>query len=296
MKKIIIIILVLISSQLSAQYTPLHLDIGTFWKADAYNSLGTGIGNLEIKSESIGDTTILGKQYYIVRTITKHSGFNLVYYPVDYFTYLRNDTINKKVFAYMNNQDSLIYDFDIQIGDTVHRTLFPNSYPYYTVDSIGFEQIYGVTRKVYYTAPTTSSWSSDSRLIEGIGTLFGFIAYDYNHGFENGAMTKCVKYNGTTLYGDSSTSCDLPLSISNIKKTINVDVFPNPISSNLSIHFNEEVIKNCNIDIKNIDGRTVIRQVGKIKNELNLGKLSNGIYILTIHNNDKFYSQKIIKD
>jgi hypothetical protein len=294
MKQLITFGFLFMTINLSAQYTPLHIDIGTYWKVDAYNSLGTGMGNLEIKSESIKDTSISGMTYYVIRTITKHSGFNIVYYPVDYYTYLRNDTINKKVYAYVNGSDSLIYNFDLTIGDTLYSTI-PNDPADLTIDTIYTSNFYGVNRKTIATKDTFGN--IQRKLIEGLGSEFGFIAYSYDPGFENGAFTTCIKYNGTTLFGDSSITCDLPLAINNIQQNINVKVYPNPTSDKLIIEIDKNIVGNCTLELKTIYGTTLIKKETKLSNEIiDSNNLSSGIYILTIKNADKVYTQRIFKD
>lgn len=279
---------------LSAQYTPLHLDIGTYWKVDAYNSVGSGIGNLEIKSESLKDTSISGNTYYVIRTITKHTGFNIVYYPVDYYTYLRNDTANKKVYAYINGNDSLIYDFDMTIGDSLYSTIQNGWGSDINIDTIYTATYYGVNRKVIATKDTFGN--IQRKLIEGLGSEFGFIAYSYDPGFENGAFTKCIKFNGTTLYGDSSISCDLALGISELKSNFDLKVFPNPTTNRITIETKENTMTPYNIELKTIYGNTIINKQTFLNTEiLNLENLPTGIYLLAIKSSNKLKVERIIK-
>lgn len=298
MKQLIILSFLFMKINLSAQYTPLHLDIGTYWKCQAYNSGGVSnpnqIGYLDIKSESINDTMINGLEYYIIRTITKHLSGKLVYYPVEYYSYLRNDTINKKVYAYVNGNDSLIYNFDLTIGDSLFSTIGNGWGPDITIDTIYNDNYYGVTRKVFATKDTFGN--IQRKLIEGLGSEYGFIAYSYDSGFESGTFTNCIKHNGVTLYGDSTVTCDLPLAITNIQQDIKVKVYPNPACDNIIIEFDKNITSNCRIELKTVYGTTVIKKERKFSNEIiDIENLPSGIYILAIANSDKVYTQRIVK-
>jgi hypothetical protein len=294
MKQLFTLGFLIVTINLSAQYLPLHLEVGTYWKVDAWNSQGGAPVTVETKSESIKDTVINGYTYYQIRTIKKGWASGLVYYPVEYYTYLRNDTINKKVYSYTNGNDSLIYNFDLNIGDTLFSTIYSNP-AYLIIDTIFNTNYFGISRKVFATKGTLGNY--ERKLIEGLGSEFGFIAYSYSPGFENGAFTKCIKYKGTTLYGDSSISCDLPLAINNIQNSMKVKVYPNPTSNTLIVELEKSFKGNCTLELKTIYGTTLIKKETKLATEtINCNNLSTGIYTLSIRQDDDIFIQKIVKE
>jgi hypothetical protein len=154
--------------------------------------------------ESVADTTMNNNHYYIIQTMkAPHMPcFSLEYYPGNEFMYLRNDTLNKKVYAWINNTDSLIYNFDLQVGDTAMIT--SASPGPYIVDSIVAKPILGIVRNVFYAHNVGFA----GKLLEGLGSEFGFINYTYDSGFEGGYTNLCIKYNGITLWGDTSSLCN----------------------------------------------------------------------------------------
>lgn len=96
-----------------------------------------------------------------------------------------------------------------------------------------------------------------------------------------------VKYRSGT-YNQSTTGI-------NETNASNFSFFPNPVSSTLTLQSNID-IQNAEIKIFNLIGETVLTQY-KISNPtLNIAELNNGIYFMQIRANNKFYTQKFIKE
>lgn len=296
MKRILILILLFTNYQSSAQYTPLHLDFGTCWNNISYQQTGPNHPiSLTENTSIIGDTTISNMHYYIAKQVAKYS--NMPTEQVSYH-FFRNDTSGKKVYSYHNGSDTLLYDFSLGMGDTIKSINL-------VVDTMGIALIYGVNRKFF--GHKALAWDSLPSMLyfEGIGESRGIARNQVPYIdsvninaplYVRTGMVNCA-YNGLTLIGDSTygTNC-APLNTSKLfKSIIEVEIFPNPTSSNLSIEIDEAII-NCTIEIKTIYGQTIFNQEGKQTNKLALDKLSSGIYILTIRNNNKIFTHKILKD
>ncbi len=87
-----------------------------------------------------------------------------------------------------------------------------------------------------------------------------------------------------------------------LTETLSLDQFLN--DTNLSIFYNKNRkliqindVKNQLIDLKiySIQGKLVSNKYTKSASSVNIGNLSDGIYILKIHTNSGFYSKKIVK-
>jgi len=78
--------------------------------------------------------------------------------------------------------------------------------------------------------------------------------------------------------------------------TNRITVYPNPVSSVLNLNF-VTAENNTQIILYDTLGKVVARSTTDSKNEtLDLGNLSNGIYYLQVSQNDKTYTEKIVKN
>ncbi len=135
------------------------------WSGFAPNSCYTQI--YQFRQDSI-----VNNQTYAVLKFSPDSTLSY-WYNVGLF---REDTILKRVYWLINNQDELLYDFSLQVGDTAKvASAFGNPYPNcgveMVVDSIAYHDYFGVTRKHWYF--NTPYFNNPEIWIEGIGNLFG---------------------------------------------------------------------------------------------------------------------------
>jgi ELWxxDGT repeat protein len=74
-------------------------------------------------------------------------------------------------------------------------------------------------------------------------------------------------------------------------------VFPNPTSSNLNIHLNDEINDEANYSIYDTLGRNLLsKTLGGSKNSLNIEFLKSGLYFLVVDTNNKKEIFKVIKN
>jgi hypothetical protein len=224
-------------------YTPLHLDVGTSWLVSTGLFTYPGFKTKTIKYTSVKDTIMKEFTYYKFESIyfeeNKDMQFGFTTYNEGNLVpfYLRNDTIKKTVYAYNGNlQDHLIYDFYKSVGDPFYLNGGITIGSNYKIDSVNVENINGINRTVLKKKDSITSSVSYrfSRLIEGIGSEQGFIHYTIEEDqFEFSIRTLCVKYNGQTLYGDTSAWCDLVLSNNNFNLNNSISIFPNPAQNKI---------------------------------------------------------------
>jgi blue copper oxidase len=83
--------------------------------------------------------------------------------------------------------------------------------------------------------------------------------------------------------------------IADLEKT-NFVVFPNPVSNFLSIKFQNQ-IQQAEIKVLNVLGETILSQyINNTSNPtIDVTGFNNGIYFLQVRTNNKFYTQKFIK-
>ena len=80
------------------------------------------------------------------------------------------------------------------------------------------------------------------------------------------------------------------LSVANVKTAI-ADIFPNPVKDYLTI--NLENNQNTELSLYDIQGRKVLNQNLEMQNEIFLGDLNNGIYVLNLSNDFGNQTMKI---
>ncbi len=208
---------------------------------------------------------------------------------------IRQDTSLKKVFIVPagNNTEELLYDFTLQVGDTVKGYIesITTSNPdiVQSVDSV----LVGTS----YRKRWLINYSYQIYLIEGIGSTYGLVekspgeatdGYPYN--------ISCFQQNGQALYPSTPTSCELITSINKHDKfSSQLDVFPNPSSGRLTISFTNQTIKE--IQLIDLLGNIIIKQALKGQTNFEIKDLNGGIYILTLIDTDnKSINRKIISN
>ncbi|GIV26367.1 MAG: hypothetical protein KatS3mg027_0181 [Bacteroidia bacterium] len=173
-------------------------------------------------------------------------GAYIVSQNYQYIGAIRQDVINKKVyFAPAGQPAQLLYDFNLNIGDTLPYS-YINHTPYpkvvTNIDSVlvngNYHKRFGIGYSGY---PGTFAY-----LIEGIGSSLGLL-FPLEIPFEVNTMLTCVRINNQTIYPVTTPSFNcqyLPLNIEekNIhKKSDLISIFPNPFSTHCDINFNEKV-------------------------------------------------------
>jgi hypothetical protein len=79
---------------------------------------------------------------------------------------------------------------------------------------------------------------------------------------------------------------------------LNACLFPNPLNTNLSIEFSDEISTLINVEICNVLGKVVFKNQysASQKLEIDLSQLSNGIYFIKIITANKQLTSKLIKE
>ncbi|MCC7027977.1 MAG: T9SS type A sorting domain-containing protein [Saprospiraceae bacterium] len=212
---------------------------------------------------------------------------------------LREDTSTRKVYRIIDGEDHLLYDFSLQVGDSI---LLDNG-KYYKVSSITNINVIGGTRRrfnlIHYTgnvAGYSEAW------IEGVGSYKHPLAPFYALGSDPEYRISCSAQNGINIYnwgierGTSSSNCSMLLNQNNLNDLEQDLTFsPNPFKTELlittTVNFESTTLKLFNSfgqlvkEINNINGQKII-----IKRE----NLKSGIYLCQLIQNGKLISIKKI--
>jgi len=243
-----------------------------------------------------GDTIINSFTYHkIKKSGVKYSedmsGFCtniIILYYNNYIGAFREDTINKKVFFIPENNsyDTLLYDFNLSIGDTLPTSIINDSINYMNhvslIDSI-------IVGNKYYKRYGLSSGSNLNYvyLIQGIGSTFGLFGYLYPP-FESGTTLLCFKQNGQTVYPDSTYQCGIVTKKDEVLiENFLFNISPNPISTTARIEINTNIPK-IDMIIYNSLGIELLRYKNiNNKTKIEKGNLYSGLYFYKLVQDDK---------
>jgi hypothetical protein len=185
----------------------------------------------------------------------------------------RNDAGVKKVYFVEpgNTMESLLYDFDLEIGDTLKGIMSP-VIGYSIVTSLDSILVGGNYRSRinYYDLYSGGSW------IEGIGSTTGLLENLTGPDFFSDLV--CYKYNITDLYPDTISTCDILTQIKKIRIQSTFSITPNPFHTYATLQAGNEFI-NSELIIYNLFGQQVKEQTIE-KNSVRIERngLSEGIY------------------
>jgi hypothetical protein len=235
MKQLSLVIIFLISiSGISQTYTP-------FPKSNAvWNEVYFDTHNGLCQNSSIyivGDTIINGKKYQRLASVNYLSfisnncvgGYN---FNTSNRGYYRNDTINKKVW-YLNPQenvfsDTLLFDFSLQVGDTLSKLFYTSDYNSYFIDSIDYVNYGGVLRKrLFIKDHSQSAGIPLTYMIEGIGSSRGLFQ-SLGLSLCCYSQLNCFSQNSSSVFPDSITNCGVITNLNEINKRDEFILYPNP--------------------------------------------------------------------
>ena len=244
-----------------------------------------------------GDTVISSQTYHklivpLLQTtasacVGSSSTFNI------YEGCTRQDVSMKKVFYIYpgSSMEELLYDFNMQVGDTVKGHLETYAYPVDTVISIDSVLVGDSYRKRW-----NINFGYNISIIEGVGSTYGLVEYSPGNGPDHLEYTmNCYQETGTTLYPDASTACELITSVSQLEKEPEqVLVYPNPSAGSFTIDVGNTNVKE--IRITDLLGNNVFQKHEAIPEKIMIDNLQKGTYILTIiDKNNRSTNKKIIR-
>ena len=291
------LLLVLLSLNLSAQetndsYIPLiNKQENQTWIWDSY--FGEGPSSYNRLTMDNQDSVIDGVSYRVI-----HS------YKYDYYHNYRPDTIiesdllireeNKKVFVYLYGAEKMLYDFSLNVGDTIAFTI-DICLKVISIDTTDLVINGQNCRKWsfgYYGGDTNIYFPGMIEWIEGIGCTKGLI-YDaelliVTGGNWNGNL-RCYEYDGELVYHNSdwNDGCENHLlGIGTVDKE-SLLLYPNPAKESITLEAMEDIF------IYNSLGQ-MVRQIPNPKGEtiISISELPSGIYYFKSGNK----RQKLIKE
>ena len=242
-----------------------------------------------------GDTTIGIHQYHKL----ERSGYfdcQPPLYPVTgYMGAFRNDIASRKVYYYPADSVSelLLYDFTLQVGDTIKGYLAetgysgPNTAIISMIDSV---ELAGSYRKRWHFDASSVYW--EGFYIEGIGGDKGPLEALVAQLDLNGEL-HCFEQNDEVLYTtDFLPACDLATGVA-AEQLPNLSIHPNPVIDQLSI---APVDGSVVAEIHDMHGRSVRSMtLQPVQTTIDVAGIPAGVYTITLRSRAGDRSGRFVK-
>ncbi len=239
-----------------------------------------------------GDSVVSDTTYSIIYRSDSESHENWYKYGL-----IREDSSNK-VFLRKNNYDYLLYDFNLEVGDSI-RWPYGGYCHVAIVDSITLDFWENPLKRIHFYLYGSSGYIWPYPWIEGIGSTQGILSGVEYIGIVGGAYALvCYSENEVLKYHEYFNTCFpqgfLESIESNIDELSSVNVRYGP--DILLFEFENIDTQNAKIWIYNISGKIVgsydIRGVRIL--EISKSDFDSGLYIFRFMNNNKLIEGKFI--
>jgi len=280
--KLLIIALVVCSNVFSQTNVYKPFPVGSAVWSMSKQSM-SGLSYYQYKTS--GDT-LIGISIYkkVLYSYSLNNPFNFGAFTFK-FAY-RNDSINKKVY-YLDvtgglNKDTLWYDFNLNIGDTVKSTY---SYGRYNINkdrvvqSIDSVSICGAYHKRFKFNCT----DNESALVQGAGFLDNFIHSERDND---------CPFEPVWVYSSGLSTCYFT-NVRDYFKDNQIKLYPNPASSELKINTSLQIHE---YTILNNIGSVILKGNLLDAQSINVSSITDGLYIIKLEDKSgNQYQSKFIK-
>ncbi|MBC7864997.1 MAG: T9SS type A sorting domain-containing protein [Bacteroidia bacterium] len=242
-----------------------------------------------VMGDSIVNSTTYKKiyrrgNYYETGTCSNSFSYDIIH------SLLRQDSL--EIWKYDPTGDMLLFDFDLQIGDSVPVTSA-------TADNGGLPYIVSAidTFLVGTSYRKKFDCGNGMILLEGIGHQRGLID-DWNFHMDWNGDLVCFSLTDTVYYPSLNAPCDLTLNSNSIIKSEGIKFYPNPASEKLTVDLNsaEEIIS---IEAFDVLGKKFFLPF-EIQNNthylVELKKLATGVYFLKLNIKTSTINVRIVKE
>lgn len=191
-----------------------------------------------------GDTTINLKVYHKIY----YSGGILNPMPPPYYAYIFEHELHSYLreegdrwYTYHYNQDTLLYDFSLEVGDTLIAAYTGGAIIVEEIDSILVDGEY--RKRMHMDLGPTQS---EVYIIEGIGSIRGL--FESMPIFDMGGSLRCYAIDGIPVYTPFG-ECDLTVDILEHNKSVkSISISPNPAINYIVVYLPKDLgMVNCKL-------------------------------------------------
>jgi hypothetical protein len=212
-----------------------------------------------------------------------------------FYALIRSDSV--RTYEFMNGQDELLYDFSLQVGDTLPMTIL-NWCPTVIITSIDTVQVAGKNLKRFNISDPVTGDLNITWFMEGLGNENGLNA-PINITLNGGSSFECYAENHVPVFPEEST-CDLTVDI--VERPLTNEtilIYPNPSNGIFTVSLNAESDKDLHVTITGVSGNLIHFDTWQIKqglneNTCNLSGTSAGIYVLVIQDGNSIIRRKVV--
>lgn len=248
----------------------------------------------------VGDTilnSLVYKQIFQKGTVTSNwmSGLpntfcfdNYWYIHITPEFFLRS--AGKKIYIRYPSSDTtenLLYNFDLNIGDTIIAPGAITNDTVISIDSI-------LTLNGYMKLFELSSYPGSFTLIEGVGHYNG-LTEPMGPVLECGYSLNCWSLNNEAYFPDFGLSCNMNVSVENYNPIPSATLFPNPINTS-GVLVVSQPLTDATVFVFDSQGKMIRSDKGLTGTEITINRenLAPGIYLLRIENNEFSSSVKML--
>ena len=213
---------------------------------------------------------------------------------------VREDVAARKVYRYKDGQDELLYDFNLQVGETttlpdgkLYNVLYRDSVPVMT----GRKRV-----RIYLLHYEGTIAMNSENWIESVGSTEHPLIPSYELMSDPAITVRCSYTNGQNVYNtgllNNGTPIDCPQVTAAVKEltTFSTSLAPNPFSSSATIT-TAVALNNASLSIINSLGQQVkqLNNLNGTEITLNRDNLTAGLYFVRLEQNGRvIYSNKVL--
>lgn len=272
-------------NSLNAQeYKPFNFDSGSWCcayvvKGGEFHTPGIDHGTYyatdSVRFYCNGDTLINAQTYKKLMYVGNTRSQIVPLTPISgYYGAIRNDIPNKRVYFGQNSGESVLYDFNLNIGDSILvGSLGGNDKePISSIDSV-------LICNEYHTRYNTASGYT---LTEGIGSKNGLIPVKFatnlgrNFGYSESGSVPC-------------NECDFTASLDAYSLS-RLTVFPNPTNESVQITSDLNIRA---IELYDLNG-ALVERMDSYKGPIELRK--KGFYVLKVYTDSEVFIRKVMRN
>ena len=276
--------------------------IGAEWYYSQYESFNPPQANY-IKHSCIKDSIIAGKNVKVIqKTLYRRDGPVSMGYE---YLYQSGDTIS----YWKSGEFHVLYNFSLSKGDSI--LLYsempdycePKSpYGWANIDSVYTKPINNRSLKAYFCSNKKGyNWTYDGfPIIEKIGSTLYLLPQmgDCIQDAPGIGPLRCYSDPDLGSYYYENLPCDtittFPDSFIPLGRNLKIKIFPNPVQDDLFIEWNDLQPMKLDFRLFDVNGKLVHAQTFSSKERIVLSCIPQGVYLVSIFNNNKLYYNGII--
>jgi hypothetical protein len=281
-----------VSAQNKQPYQPLVVE-NAHWEVGFYSTENPIWAPYQMYQYLIcGDSILNGQQYkkLFYRDLDDADPEHIL--SEEFYGLMREDTLNRKVYAinsynYYNecpiNDEFLLYDFDLEVGDTTDMCLL-SQWGQWIIYDINYETIFNKERRLFYQF--NNSWEY---IIEGVGSNYGLLEWGNftkkNESGSKGAYFELMNYcNGT------DEECGyLWVGIEEREESVKLKVTPNPAKEIVNFEFgNIQNLQQAQLRCYDVFGSLLHSEAivqGQKEVVLDISSWPSGMYVAVVYSN-----------